>query len=154
MGLYSGLILALRDRERKRTSLSGRRVRAAGIVDEMQHLYGLQITTLWTIAQRPFMGAMAYEVRTDGSVVEDTTIVRMDGADQFYKTMSFLHKKEHDLVALICFEELGCIEAAAQVGIAVNNATVHVRHAFDCLGEALSQMRSIKKSLQKHPADA
>jgi hypothetical protein len=58
------------------------------------------------------------------------------------------------LVALICFEELGCIEAAIRVGVAVNSATVHVKHAFDCLGEALSKMRAVRKTFQKPETEA
>jgi hypothetical protein len=69
------------------------KLRKNGIIDEMQHLYGLQIITLWTIAQRPFTGMMQYGDTPRGSGVaipELTNITRMDGNDQFYKTMLYL----------------------------------------------------------------
>jgi hypothetical protein len=65
------------------------------VINEMQHLYGKQVITLWHIAQRPFMGAMNYdstgrEQEAPPGMLEDINLTRMDGATQFYKTMLYL----------------------------------------------------------------
>ena len=92
---------------------------------------------------------MKYDERIRRSTVEIFALERKDGTDQFYKTMSFMPNREHDLIALICFKEMGCIKAAWKLGIGINQASVHVRHAFDTLGDALARMRRGKRALQK-----
>lgn len=122
-----------------------------GIIDEMQHLYGMQIITLWTIANRPFIKASKYEpniIRTAPSF-EFINISRMSAEDKFHKTMSFLSKRDEKLIAKICFDELPAIEAGKSLGLPINSITVYLRSAFDALGDALAKMRSVKKELEK-----
>jgi hypothetical protein len=131
-----------------------------GLLDEMQHLYGLQIITLWTIAQKPFTGMMQYgdKPRSSGQPVPElVNITRMEGGDQFYKAMLYLafprsnamqdagkrymdakrrkdgramlkaekemdrifsrRNKAHDIVASICFDELGVVETGRALKI-------------------------------------
>lgn len=124
---------------------------ANGIIDEMQHLYGLQIITLWTITTRPLLRSTRYDpsmvrgYRLDHSHL---LISRMSAEDQFYKTMSLLAKRPHDLIAKICFEEKAAIAAGREMGLPVNSITVYVRDAFDALGNALSEMRRYRKQLE------
>jgi hypothetical protein len=125
---------------------------ANGIIDEMQHLYGMQIITLWTIASRPFLKAIQYEARTGGSFApnfEQINLSRMSAEDQFYKTMRQLSARDHGLIRRICLEEMAAIAAGKELGLAINSVTVYVRAAFDALGNALAQMRRERKALQK-----
>jgi hypothetical protein len=123
---------------------------SGGVIDEMQHLYGMQIITLWTIASRPFLKAMQYEHRSGQMPnFEFINISRMSAEDQFYKTMGFLRKREHMLISKICFEEKGAIEAGREMKLPINSVTVYVRAAFDALGDALAKMRDIKKSMEE-----
>ncbi len=122
-----------------------------GIIDEMQHLYGMQIITLWTIARRPFLKSIQYE-RTASAPSGHFELIhlgRMSAEDQFYKTMGYLCKRDHDLISKICFEEIAAIAAGRQLGLPVNSITVYVRAAFDALGDALARMRDLKKALEK-----
>jgi len=163
----------------------------AKIIDENQHLSGLQIITLWTIANRPLCGAMSYGEQRSGFKHELGQINRMTAEDQFYRTMMYLatpqldvlvdmrkalnrpyltrketarlvrqmeeiesfqkvaHARSHDLICLICFKEMGVIEAARKLGIAINDASDCVKNAFDLLGEALMKMRKHKKTLEE-----
>ena len=121
------------------------------IIDEMQHLYGIQIITLWTIANRPFLKASKYEpnpIRCAPSF-EFINISRMSAEDKFHKVMGFLSKRNEQLISKICFEELPAIEAGKSLGLPINSITVYVRSAFDALGDALAKMRSVKKELEK-----
>ena len=122
-----------------------------GIIDEMQHLYGLQIITYWHIANRPFIRTASYEQRIGkghGSF-EFINISRMSAEDKFYKTMAFLSERNRALISKICFDELPAIEAGRSMGLPVNSITVYVRAAFDALGDALSAMRDFKKQQEK-----
>jgi hypothetical protein len=125
------------------------------IIDEMQHLYGMQIVTLWTIASRPFLKSMQYEQRSLTRLpdFELINLSRMNAEDQFYKTMSFLKPREHELICRICFKEQGAIEAGREMGLAVNGITAYVRAAFDALGEALARMRDLKRAMEKPPEE-
>jgi hypothetical protein len=169
------------------------KMRKNGIIDEMQHLYGLQIITLWTIAQKPFTGMMQYGDTPRGSgqpVPELTNISRMEGGDQFYKTMLYLafprsnamrdagkrymdakrrkdgramlkaekemdrifsrRNKAHDIVASICFDELGVVETGRALKIPVRDLLEEVRGAFDRLGNALAKMRAKRKQIAEY----
>ena len=86
---------------------------ANGVIDETQHLYGMQIVTLWTIASRPFIKAIQYEQRSHTRLPDFAMInlSRMGAEDQFYKTMSLLRHREHELICRICLHEQGAIEA-------------------------------------------
>ena len=121
-----------------------------GIIDEMQHLYGMQIITLWTIACRPFLRSMQYEPRISGSSpsFEYINLSRMSAEDQFHKAMGFMRQRDRDLIHKICFEEMAAIEAGKSLKLPINSITVYVRAAFDALGNALAQMRDMKKQLQ------
>jgi hypothetical protein len=124
------------------------------VIDEMQHLYGMQIITLWTIANRPFLRAMKYEQRTNKTAnFEFINLSRMGAEDQFHKTLGFMRERDRELIAKICFEELGAIEAGRQLGLPVNSITVYVRAAFDALGNALARMRDFKKELEAPPTE-
>jgi len=126
-----------------------------GIIDEMQHLYGLQIITLWNITQRPRMKTSSFE-RVSGARMPDfdyINISRMSAEDQFYKTMGLMTKRNHDLICKICFEEKGAIEAGMSLKLPVNSITAYVRCAFDKLGDALAKMRRIKKELEEPPQE-
>jgi hypothetical protein len=124
---------------------------AGSIIDEMQHLYGMQIITLWTIASRPFIKAVQYEHKTSSSApdLEYINLSRMGAEDQFYKTMGYLRPREHELICRICFKEQGAIEAGRAMGLAINGITSYVRDAFDALGDALAKMRELKRGLEK-----
>lgn len=124
------------------------------IIDEMQHLYGMQIITLWNIASRPFLKAMQYEPRSLTRLpdFDFINVSRMSAEDQFYKTMRFLKPREHDLIFRICIQEQGAIEAGRALKIPINSITSHVRFAFDALGDALARMRDEKRALEK-PAE-
>jgi hypothetical protein len=124
-----------------------------GIIDEMQHLYGMQIITLWTIASRAFIKANNYENKSGSHIpdFEHINLSRMNAEDQFYKTIGFLKKRDHDLIYKICFEEMAAIKAGRQLGLPVNSITVYVRDAFDALGEALAKMRELKKEIEAVP---
>jgi hypothetical protein len=126
------------------------------VIDEMQHLYGIQIITLWNIASRPFLKAMQYEPRTLVRLpdFDHINLTRMGADDQFYKTMSFLKPRDHELICRICFKEQGAIEAGRSMGLPINGITSYVRAAFDALGNALSQMRDHKRTLEKQVEDA
>jgi hypothetical protein len=126
-----------------------------GVIDEMQHLYGMQIITLWMIASRPFLKSMQYEQRTMVRLpdFDQINLSRMGAEDQFYKTMGFLRPRQHELICRICFREQGAIEAGRQMGLAVNGITSYVREAFDALGNALSRMREVKRALEKPPEE-
>jgi hypothetical protein len=122
-----------------------------GIIDEMQHLYGMQIITYWHIANRPFIRTASYEQRI-GRVVgnfEFINITRMSAEDKFYKTFAFLSERDRGLISKICFDELPAIEAGKSLGLPINSITVYVRNAFDNLGEALSKMRDFRKTMEK-----
>jgi len=121
-----------------------------GIIDEMQHLYGMQIITLWTIASRPFIKISQYEQRSLACLPDFNAInlTRMSAEDQFHKTMGMLRAREHEIIRRICFEEQGAIEAGRAMGLAVNSITVYVRAAFDALGDALARMRDMKRQLE------
>jgi len=121
------------------------------IIDEMQHLYGLQILTLWTIANRPFLKTTQFEQRTGSRIVsfEHINLTRMTAEEQLFKTMGYLRKRDHDLICKICFEEMGAIEAGRDMGLPINSITVYVRAAFDALGDALAQMREVKRELER-----
>jgi len=121
------------------------------VIDEMQHLYGMQIITLWTIATRPFIQAMKYEQRTNARIpsFEFINISRMSAEDQFHKTMGYLRTRDRELIAKICFEEKGAIEAGRELKLPVNSITVYLRSAFDALGNALGRMRDMKKAMEK-----
>jgi hypothetical protein len=164
-----------------------------GVINEMQHLYGLQIITLWTIAQRPFTGMMQYGDAPRGAGVaipELTNISRMDGNDQFYKTMLYLafprsnamqdagkryldakrrkhgremlqaekdmdrifsrRNKAHDIVASICFDELGVVETGRSLKIPTRSLLGDVRDAFDRLGDELAKMRAKRKEIAEY----
>ncbi len=122
-----------------------------GIIDEMQHLYGMQIITLWTIASRPFLKAAQYEPRQLMRLPDFAMInlSRMSAEDKFYKVMSFLRPREHELIGRICFKEQGAIEAGRGMNLPVNSITVYVRAAFDALGDALVRMRDLKREMEK-----
>lgn len=123
-----------------------------GIIDEMQHLYGMQIITYWLIANRPFIRTASYEQRigkTPGNSFEFLAISRMSAEDKFYKTMEFLNTRERSLITKICFEEAGAIEAGKSLGLPVNSITLYVRAAFDALGDALARMRKFKKEMEE-----
>ncbi len=123
-----------------------------GIIDEMQHLYGLQIITLWTITTRPMLRSTRYDpsmVRGQRLDLAHVQLGRMSAEDQFYKTMALLRPRAHDLIAKICFEEKGAIDAGRALGLPVNSITVYVRDAFDALGDALSNMRKQRKALEE-----
>lgn len=129
---------------------------ANGIIDEMQHLYGLQIITLWTITHRPNLRSIRYDpshVRGTRPDMGGIALGRMSAEDQFYKTMAALRPRPHDLIVKICFEEMAAIAAGRQLGLPVNSITVYVRDAFDALGEALSSMRKHKKELEERAAE-
>jgi hypothetical protein len=59
------------------------------------------------------------------------------------------HKRSHDFIVSICFDEMGVLETAKILGVAINDAVDCSRRAFDALGEALAKMRSYRKDLQK-----
>lgn len=121
---------------------------ANGIIDEMQHLYGLQIITLWTIASRPMLRATRYDPSAVRGLMPDFTYMavgRISAEDQFYKTMSRLRQRPHDLIVKICFEEKAAIAAGRELKLPVNSITVYVREAFDALGDALVAMRKEMK---------
>jgi hypothetical protein len=125
---------------------------ANNIIDEMQHFYGLQIITLWTITHRPQLRSTRYDpsmVRGQRLDLTHMALGRMSAEDQFYKTMSSLRKRPHDLIVKICFEEKGAIEAGRALGLPVNSITAYVRDAFDALGNALSEMRRQKKAVEE-----
>lgn len=125
---------------------------ANGIIDEMQHLYGLQIITLWTITHRPQLRSTRYDpshVRGLRPDMAGIALGRMSAEDQFYKTMASLRPRPHDLIVKICFEEMPAIAAGRQLGLPVNSITSYVRDAFDALGDALSAMRKYKKALEE-----
>lgn len=128
---------------------------AGGVIDEMQHLYGLQIITLWTITTRPMLRATRYDPSMGRGGRFDSTrlaVGKMSAEDQFYKTMSLLRPRAHDLIVKICFEEQGAIAAGRALGLPVNGITSYVREAFDALGNALSEMRRYKKDVvEKQP---
>ena len=122
-----------------------------GIIDEMQHLYGMQITTLWTIANRPFLKAAQYEPRhlmrlPDIAMIN---ISRMSAEDKFHKAMGFLRPRDHELVCRICFKEEAAIAAGRAMGLAVNSITTYVRAAFDALGDALARMRDHNRDIER-----
>jgi len=126
---------------------------ANGIIDEMQHLYGLQIITLWTITHRPQLRSVRYDpshVRGIRPDMAGIALGRMSAEDQFYKVMALLRQRPHDLIVKLCFEEMAAIAAGRQLGLPVNSITVYVREAFDALGDALSEMRRYKKQLEEH----
>lgn len=121
------------------------------IIDEMQHLYGIQITTYWMIANRPFMRTASYEQRV-GKVLpgfDYINISRMSAKDKFYKTMEFLDARDRALISKIYFEEMGAIEAGRSLGLPVNSITVYVRAAFDALGNALTTHARLQKGKRK-----
>lgn len=129
---------------------------AGGVIDEMQHLYGMQIITLWTITMRPMLRATRYDpsmVRAGRLDMSALALGKMSAEDQFYKTMSLLRQRPHDLIAKICFEEKGAIAAGRELGLPVNSITVYVREAFDALGNALSEMRRHKKHVEEAPRE-
>jgi len=125
------------------------------VIDEMQHLYGMQIITLWTIASRPFLKSMRYEHRTGMRLpdFDHINLSRMSAEDQFYKTMGFLKPRAHELVRRICFEEQGAIAAGRAMGLPVNGITSYVREAFDGLGDALAKMRELRRALEKQEGE-
>jgi len=127
-----------------------------GIIDEMQHLYGLQIITYWHIANRPFIRTASYEQRIGKgySPMEFINISRMSAEDKFYKTMEFLSARDRLLVSKLCFDEMPAIEAGKSMGLPVNSITVYVRSAFDALGNALAQMRAFRKAQEKEQEEA
>lgn len=122
-----------------------------GIIDEMQHLYGMQIITYWMIANRPFIRTASYEQRIGRIMpsLEFIQLSRMSAEDKFYKTMSLLTERERALIRKICLEETPVIEAGRSIGLPVNSITTYVRSAFDALGNALSQMRAFKKEMER-----
>lgn len=123
-----------------------------GIIDEMQHLYGLQIITYWTIANRPFLRTASYEQRIGkGSMsgLEFINISRMSAEDKFYKTMEFLNERERLLISKICFDEMAAIDAGRAIGLPVNSITSFVRDAFNVLGNALSRTRDFSRKIEK-----
>lgn len=122
-----------------------------GIIDEMQHLYGMQIITLWNIASRPFLKAAQYEPRHLMRLPDfnHINLSRMGAEDQFYKVMSLLKAREHELICRICFKEQAVIEAGRGMGLPVNSITVYARAAFDALGDALARMRDQKRAMEK-----
>ncbi|HEU5046251.1 MAG TPA: hypothetical protein VFT64_00240 [Rickettsiales bacterium] len=122
-----------------------------GIIDEMQHLYGLQIITYWTIANRPFLRGPSYEPRIGKthSSLEFINLSRMSAEDKLYKTMDALNARERNLISKICFEEIAAIDAGRSMGLPVNGITVYVRAAFDALGNALSSMRTFCREQEK-----
>lgn len=122
-----------------------------GIIDEMQHLYGMQIITCWMIANRAFIRAASYEMRI-GKIMPNLDFInlsRMSAEDKFHKTMALLNERERALISKICFDEMGAIEAGRSIGLPVNNITVYVRAAFDALGNALSEIRRQKREMEK-----
>jgi hypothetical protein len=124
-----------------------------GVIDEMQHLYGMQIITYWHIANRPFIRTASYEQRI-GKTFGDfqfINISRMSAEDKFYKTFSFLNDRDKSLISKICFDELPAIEAGKSIGLPINSITTYVRNAFDNLGEALTKMRDFRKEMEKEP---
>jgi len=122
----------------------------SGVIDEMQHLYGVQIITLWTTASRPLLKTMRYE-RIGSSLMpgDFINISRMSAEDQLRKTLGFLCKRDYTLIGKICFEEQGAIEAGRSLKLPVNSITHYVCGAFDKLGEALARMRDFKKKLEE-----
>lgn len=122
-----------------------------GIIDEMHHLYGMQIITYWHIANRPFIRTASYEQRIGKTLgnFEFINITRMSAEDKFHKTMAFLTERERGLITRICFDELPAIEAGRSLGLPVNSITVYVRDAFDALGNALGRMRDFRKAMEK-----
>ena len=122
-----------------------------GVIDEMQHLYGMQIITYWLIANRPFIRTASYEQRIGKSPqgAEHIHISRMGAEDKFYKTMAFMSERERALIRKICLEEIGAIEAGRSIGLPVNSITAYVRSAFDALGHALSRMRDFRRERER-----
>jgi len=121
-----------------------------GIIDEMQHLYAMQIITYWRISNRPFIRTSSYEPRI-GRLMPDFdyfNVSRMGAEDKFYKTMSYLNERDRGLISKICFEELPAIEAGRTLGLPVNSITSYLRFAFDALGDALAKMRDFRKELE------
>ena len=49
---------------------------------------------------------------------------------------------------------LNLCQAAGKLGIAINQASAHVGHVFDTLGDALARMRKVKKAFQKKAEEA
>lgn len=121
----------------------------AGILDEMQHLYGLQIITLWHVCQKPQLRATRYEpVRGQRPDFTHMALGRMGAEDLFYKTMGRLNRRDHGLISKICFEEMAAIAAGRSLALPVNSITAYVRAAFDALGNALAESRKMKKELE------
>jgi len=121
------------------------------IIDEMQHLYGMQIITYWRIASRPFIRTASYEPRI-GKIMpsfDAINISRMSAEDKFYKVFALLNEQNRQLITKICFEELPAIEAGKQIGLPINSITMYVRAAFDALGDALAKMRQQKRQMEK-----
>lgn len=126
-----------------------------GIIDEMQHLYGMQIITYWMTANRPFLATMKYE-RVGGRTIDSDYVClsRMGAEDMFHKTMARLNERERELIRRICFDEQGALEAGRALGLPVNGVTQYVRMAFDALGDALAAVRDLRKTLEKAHEDA
>lgn len=122
----------------------------AGIIDEMQHLYGMQIVTLWTIASRPLIKTMQFTRL--GGLPPDLSLLalsRMSAEDQYNKTIRSLRPRERELVTKICIEEMAAIEAGKMLKLPINSITVYVRSAFDALGNALAKMRDERKKIEE-----
>ena len=49
----------------------------------------------------------------------------------------------------ICFEEMAAIAAGRALGLPVNSITAYVSEAFDALGNALANMRAVRKALEE-----
>lgn len=122
-----------------------------GIIDEIQHLYGMQVTTYWMIANRPFLRTPSYEPRIGKthSSLEYINLSRMSAEDMLYKTMDALNARERTLISKICFEEMAAIDAGRSIGLPVNGITSYVRAAFDALGDALAAMRAFRREQEK-----
>ena len=58
-------------------------------------------------------------------------------------------RRNHDFIVSICLDEMGVLETARMLGVAVNDAVECTRRAFDALGEALAKMRNHRKELKK-----
>jgi hypothetical protein len=153
--LRHGGIVVRNNRARAEDPLRIDKLLANSVIDEMQHLYGMQIITMWMIASRPFLKASQYEQRSLVRMpdFDHVNLTRMGAEDQFYKTLSFMRPRDYELICRICFKEQGAIEAGRGMKLPINSITSYVRAAFDALGEALARMRALKRALEKPPEE-
>jgi hypothetical protein len=58
--------------------------------------------------------------------------------------------KAHDIIASICFDELGVVETGRVLKIPTRSLLGEVRDAFDRLGDALAKMRAKRKEIAEY----